>query len=167
MLSWSERLILWNQYEILKRLDPDSTGEYEVSQEIIARGYEQFYGDLNTPVEKDSVPFEVTAEVMEILDLFRAISGSCSNLGYSPKSHYAKFDGFDGNNEAEHYAAAQFLRGPMKRWAELGDRPDNSHHMVLPRYKRMVATWHQLGREFDLMPEDIEKIADSAILKPE
>lgn len=165
MLSWSERLILWNQYEILKRLEPDSVGEYEVSQEIVARGYEQFYGDLNTLVEKEGVPFEVTAEVMEILDLFRAIKFSCKKLGYSPKSSYAKFDGFDGNNEAEHYAAAQFLRGPMRRWVELEDRPDNSHHMVLPRYQRMVAAWNRQGREYDLTAKQIEEIAESAALK--
>lgn len=165
MLSWSERLILWNQYEILKRLDPASAKEHETSQEIVAQGFEQFYCELNALVEKEPIPFEVTAEVIDILDLFRAIDFSCRHHKYVPQSAYAQFDGFDGNEETEHYAAAKFVRRTWGKWKELSGRPDNSHANVLERYRRMVRKWYEFERERDLSPAQIEEIAESAVPK--
>lgn len=164
MLSWSERLILWNQYEILKRINPDLADHYEVKQEIVSQGFEQFYCELNAVVEKDTITFEITAEVVDILSMFRAIKFSCWRHQYVPKSAYALFDGFDGNEEPEHYASAKFLRRTLGRWEELSERPDNSHANVLARYRRMVRKWDEFGRVSDLLPAQIEEIAESAIL---
>lgn len=45
-LTKKERLILYNQYEILKRLDPDGETLYERDQEILINGFKANYGDL-------------------------------------------------------------------------------------------------------------------------
>jgi uncharacterized protein len=47
MLTKTERLLLWNQYEILKHLDPDEIKNYEKNQEILKIGLKSMYDDLN------------------------------------------------------------------------------------------------------------------------
>ena len=42
-LSKKDRIILFNQYEILKRLDTDNAEQYEIYQDILAQGFEYNY----------------------------------------------------------------------------------------------------------------------------
>ena len=106
MLTWAERLTLWNQYEILKRINPEDTKEYETNQEILSHGYEQYYSEINPSIYENTTKREVSREVEEILNVFRAIKFSCLKLGYKPKSHWAEFEGFDANPTAEGVSAA-------------------------------------------------------------
>lgn len=161
MLTWAERLILYNQYEILKRLDPEDAEHYDQSQEIVARGYEIFYSDLNGAVFAETLRPEVAREVMEILDMFRAITFSCKRLRYKPKNSSAEFEGFDGNEESEHFGFAKFLREKQGKWGELSSRPENSHRNVLGKYRRMVNAWRNLGKKFELTENEIEQIASA------
>ena len=45
-LTKKERLILYNQYEILKKLDPDGEENYKIDQEILINGFKANYDDL-------------------------------------------------------------------------------------------------------------------------
>ncbi|HBI91490.1 MAG TPA: hypothetical protein DDY58_03100, partial [Terrisporobacter glycolicus] len=42
-LTKKERLILYNQYEILKSLNPDEKEYYEIDQEILINGFKYNY----------------------------------------------------------------------------------------------------------------------------
>jgi uncharacterized protein YfbU (UPF0304 family) len=161
MLTWAERLTLWNQYEILKRLNPDDTKEYATSQEILSNGYEQYYSEINPSIYKEITPRDISREVEEILNVFRAIKFSCIKLGYTPHSRSAEFDGFDGNEEGDQYGFAIFVRRTLGKWDELKDRPDNSHSNVVDRYRRMLAKWKQLGERYELTADEIEEIAET------
>jgi hypothetical protein len=162
MLTWAERLTLWNQYEILKKLDPGGAKEYDVNQEILASGYELYYPEINPSIYEKTVSAAVGEEVQDILNMFRALKFSCNSLGYKPKSHWAEFDGFDGNDAGGQYGFARFLRRTLGRWEELKDRPDNSHSGVsLDRYRRMLGTWHRLGQKYDLSADEIEQMAEA------
>ncbi|TDP48782.1 YfbU family protein [Zavarzinia compransoris] len=161
MLTWAERLTLWNQYEILKRINPDDTKEYETNQGILSNGYEQYYSEINPSIYAETTKREVSREVEEILNVFRAIKFSCLKLGYTPKSRYAEFEGFDGNEEGDQYGFAMFVRRTLGKWDELKDAPDNSHSNVLERYRRMLATWHRLGEKYELTEAEIEEMAES------
>jgi len=162
VLTWSERLTLWNQYEILKKLDPDQVKEYEANQEILSCGYEQYYSELNASIVTETVNPSVSQEVQNILDVFRAIKFSCKKYKYTPKSTWAQFEGFDGNGDEGHYGFARFVRRTLGKWEELADRPDNSHSSAsLGHYRAMVDVWNRLGRSFDLTPSQIEQIADA------
>jgi uncharacterized protein YfbU (UPF0304 family) len=162
MLTWAERLTLWNQYEILKRLDPDNKKEYETSQEILSNGYEQYYSEINPSIYAETTPREVSREVEEILNVFRAIKFSCQKLGYKPKSRRADFEGFDGNDDGGHYGFARFVRRTLGKWEELKDCPDNSHSsMSLGHYRDMLKTWRRLGSKYELTEAEIEEIAEA------
>lgn len=159
-LTQAERLTLWNQYEILKHLNPEEADGYEENQEILAGGYELLYPELNVSVSPEPVKDDATREVTDILNMFRAIHSSAKNRGYSPKSSYAEFDGFDGNESSGHYGYAKFVRRQQGRWDELSARPDNSHSsMSLPHYRDMLERWRNLGGDYDLTPDEIETIA--------
>lgn len=160
MLSWAERLTLWNQYEILKRLNPESAKEYEKNQEIVSDGYEQFYADINPSINRETVKEDVSQEVLDILDMFRAINFSCDRLKYLPKGRNAEFDGFDGNAAGPHYGLARFVRKTLGLFEEMEGRPDNSHtSSSLGTYRRMMAEWQKLGKPHQLTAEQIEQIA--------
>ncbi|WP_414462784.1 YfbU family protein [Hyphomicrobium sp. DY-1] len=163
MLTRAERLMLWNQYEILKTLSTNKYDQksYEEKQEIVAKGYEQFYGDLHVGIDDDTVSRAETSEVIQILDMFRAIQSACEKHKYTPKSPYTKFDGFDGNNDHPQFGIAQFLRKVQGKWAEQKDRPANSHSpMSLPRYRAMLERWKALGDgRYELTPDDVEAIS--------
>lgn len=162
MLTWAERLALWNQYEILKRLDLENEKEYNTNQEILSNGYEQYYSELNPSIYQKTTPYEVSREVEQILNVFRAIKFSCMKLGYTPKSHWAEFEGFDGNDDGGQYGFAQFVRRTLGKWDELKDRPDNSHSSVsLAHYRRMLDTWRRLGEKYELTEAEIEEIAEA------
>lgn len=162
MLTWAERLTLWNQYEILKKLDPDETKQYEINQEILSRGFVQYYPEMNPSIypEDETMPADLSREVEEFLTMFRAIKWSCDRLGYTPKSHNALFEGFDGNDSGGQFGFAKFVRRKLGKWEELADRPDNSHSMSsLDTYRRMLAKWRALGEKFELTEAEIEEIA--------
>lgn len=161
MLTWAERLALWNQYEILKHLNPDDRKEYETNQEILSHGYEQYYSELNPSIYEETTKQEVSREVEEILNVFRAIKFSCDRLSYKPKSHYAEFEGFDGNDDGGQYAFAKFVRRTLGKWSELEDQPDNSHSSTsLGHYRRMLRVWRRLGERYDLTEAEIEEVAE-------
>lgn len=164
MLSWAERLTLWNQYEILKKLDPSNMKDYEANQEILSNGYEQYYSEINPSIYTETVSPEVTREVEEILNVFRAIKFSCQKLGYTPKSPWAEFEGFDANDDGPQYSFAKFVRRNLGKWDELSDRPDNSHSSFsLDHYRRMVRVWRLLGERYQLTAEEIEQIAEAEL----
>jgi uncharacterized protein YfbU (UPF0304 family) len=159
MLTYAERLSLWNQYEILKHLDPEEAKQYERNQEILSSGYESFYTDMNLSIDPDPVSKQVCEEVLHILGMFRAINFACKKHGYTPKSGRAQFEGFDGNASTGHFGLARFLRRKEWKWDELAASPDNSHNLAsLDRYRSMLAKWEQISERYDLTPAQIEEI---------
>lgn len=77
-LSRKDRIILFNQYEILKRLDTDSAEQYEIYQDILAQGFEYEYDDIGPSLFE--VPQSVSEKVYEILGMFRRMVFSFDNL---------------------------------------------------------------------------------------
>ena len=64
-LSKKDRIILHNQYEILKRLDTDNAELYEEYQGILLNGFEYLYDDIGSLL--DEVPCSVSEKVHDIL----------------------------------------------------------------------------------------------------
>lgn len=158
-LSYAERLILANQYAILEKLDPDNGREYMNAQEIVQSGYEFLYETLNPSMDR-VIPAEASQEVFDILDMFRAIEGSAQDIGKTPAELRADFEGFDANNDHEHYGFCRFVRRSLGRWSELDKYPDNSHSTIsLPRYREMLKRWRALGSSFNLTEREIVQVA--------
>ena len=60
-LSKKDRIILFNQYEILKRLDTDNAEQYEIYQDILAQGFEYNYEEIGPALCE--VPYSVSEKV--------------------------------------------------------------------------------------------------------
>jgi uncharacterized protein YfbU (UPF0304 family) len=163
MLTKAERTILYNQYEILKHLDPNEAKTYKEKQEILADGYEIFYSELNPSISDEPASVESCREVINIMDVFRAIHNASDRLKYKPKSPLAQFQGFDGNHEHPHYGFCRFLIDVQGRWPELNNTPRNSHGSTLPLYRKMLARWEALGDDrFNMTAEQIEQVAEGS-----
>ncbi|MCF6808076.1 YfbU family protein [Thiotrichales bacterium 19S9-12] len=140
-LSKAERLILVNQYELLKHLDQKNEKDYEEKIEIIKSGYEELY-----PAVASHLHEEFTTEdcqfVWDILNLYRAVHYYMkNNQGKETKitNHpWSKFNGFDLDNEAKYFGFTKFIIQNQGRYPELAKIDLNSHSPRIPKYRRMV-----------------------------
>ena len=88
-----------------------------------------------TSTEQDAP--EIVKEVMDILDMWRAIEDSYAQLSENDKTilktkaepfgDKPKFKGFDGNNEYEYRNTALFLVNKLDKYEEFKGRNFNSH----------------------------------------
>ena len=143
-LNKKERLILWNQYEILRQLDQDNAEEYESIQEILANGFEYDYDYLVRWME--DTPVIVSQEVRDILQMFRCLTFSFDNLddktGVEREDYL--FKGFDGNEEIKHYAYAKWLIEKQEMYQEFKNCDLNSHWTKLNTYMAMLDRFYQI-----------------------
>lgn len=69
MITDTEKLVLFNQYEILKFLNPDETDFYEQNQKVLEYGSESDIEELSSFLIGTSE--EVKKETFDILQMFR------------------------------------------------------------------------------------------------
>jgi uncharacterized protein YfbU (UPF0304 family) len=93
--------------------------------------------------------------------MYRVFSVSLG--GAAAPHHWAEFQGFDGTHEHPHYDFAQFLRRKQRRWAELANRPDNSQHATLGRYRDMLRAWKARGQKHPLTADEIQEICRASL----
>jgi uncharacterized protein YfbU (UPF0304 family) len=152
-----ERLQLVNQYRILQVVHKDDeylVKHYARLEEIYKCGYVWLYRIHENLW--DELPLEVSAEVLDILDMHRSLLFS---LGEKPEPRdleRVKFKGFDANNESEYLGFAEFFCQGGDKYREL--RIFNSHHPTLSRYRKMLEEWNRTGRRTQLTKVQIESI---------
>lgn len=153
-LSTAEKLILANQYQILKQLDPEREGECDLLLKCLYEGYLYDFEQLMPHFDKRIDP-AVRAEVRDILDMFRA-------LNPGGRQAHAKFAGFDGNDETEHYAYARFLIEDRGLWRESKNEADdyNTHAPVVDDYRAMLKVLREAKDPNNLSSEEILEIVD-------
>lgn len=155
-LSKTERLILINQYEILKQLDNENATDYENLIEILINGYTTFYYKFDVRISSE-VPEEVQRFVFDILDVYRVIehykreNPQDDQINNHPWNH---FQGFDGNEETEYFSFVRFLINDENRFAEqipYREATDefNHHFPTLDKYQAMINQWNNLNRILD------------------
>jgi uncharacterized protein len=156
-LSPIQKLLLINQYEILKRIDSSAERDSELMLECLYRGYDDDFAQLMPQFDK-KLDSEVRQEVRDILQMFRALQRS-----YDEKPA-AVFVGFDGNDESEYYSYAQFVIEDMGLWRESKreDHDYNTHAAILEDYRAMVREWKASNNELQLTNADIERIVSAA-----
>lgn len=158
-----ERLILANQYAILERLDNGNACSHRNAREIVERGYEHLYDTLTPLIETEVLPNEVSREVYDILDMFRAIEQSMKDMGKMPSEFGSHFDGFELNSAPAHHDFSKFVRRSLGYWQDLSRYPDTSQDASsLFRYRAMLLRWKSLGAPFALSAAQIVVVSDSA-----
>lgn len=165
-LSKKDRLIIANQLKILEKLYPDEADYYAKHRKAIEDGYKLHYNWL---VENfyHEMSEEECKEVLEILDMYRALTFSYQHLDNKSEIDETeiRFRGFDGNNETSQYSYTQYFIVDLGRFDELtyGAKYSNfnSHCPMLDRYHRMVAVWKQCRDKFNLSKDEIRKILEA------
>jgi uncharacterized protein YfbU (UPF0304 family) len=164
-LSRVERLILVNQFKILQRLDPQEAKAYERWSEILENGYELEYGDIFRHVYEGTLSDEQSREVMDILDMHRALERAYDALEDKAgiEEYGVRFSGFDGNNETDQFGYLRHLR-ETGRWTEFKLRDDgNSHMPTLGRYRAMLAVWRTTRDKHELTKDDVSRISNAGL----
>lgn len=167
-LSKKERLILFNQYEILKKINPDEEKYYEINQEILQNGFAYDYNELASFIY-DETPCSVSKFVYEVLQMYRCIRDSYNKYDAKDKKEFEKLDpkfqGFDGNEEPEYYSYACFVLEKLGKYEESyedGKIEINSHCNMVEEYKEMISRWKEvrIGKYDSLTIEQIKYIID-------
>lgn len=115
------------------------------------------------PWKLSGIPFKHTEtpplikKVLDILDMWRVIEYSYRELtaeekekleiNAAPLGGEPFFEGFDGNNETEYLAAADFIINKLDRFEEFKLRDLNSHMPSLHTYERMASVFNPMFRE--------------------
>jgi uncharacterized protein YfbU (UPF0304 family) len=157
-LTKAERLILANQYRILGLLNPDELPACNRACEILQQGYTLEYSSLPPGLDTNIAKYKCV-EVTEVLNMYRALKIAARDLPPGALSaEDAKFQGFDGNHETEHFQYARFLLDTPGFHDESKEDARNSHRRMLPLYRRMLAAWKQSQDRWQLTPDDIARI---------
>jgi len=168
-LDIKDRLILYNQYEILKTLNSEESKEYELMQNIVVNGFKFNYDELITGFSNET-PKLISEFVFDVLQMYRALNNSLSELLPEEQQQIDKKDityaGFDGNEEGSYYTYANFVLEDLDRYGEIynhGKVELNSHRNMLNKYSRMISTWKEVepDRYNNLNFENIKKIIDN------
>ncbi len=164
-LSKTDRLLLFNQYEILKALYPRQKKDYEEAQEVVMHGFEHHYDTLAEHLYDNTMSDEEGAETIDILTMFDAVQRAFDDLTDKTgiNEHRIAFHGFDGNNEGKYLAYAQFFCSQDNgRFVSLR-KPHGFGGGVheLPRYRAMLREWHASTDKYHLTKEDLIRITSS------
>lgn len=167
-LDEKERLILINQYTIIRHIDPDNAHHYEELIEILRSGYEIFYPELFNNVY-EGMTYDEGRFVLDILSIYRMVED------YKVKNaddddiknhHFGTFRGFDGNNETAHMSFTRFLvntQGKFSEQEQYKSQNDdfNSHHPTLEKYGRMIHKWQTLGGNYQCSKTELLEILNA------
>jgi len=135
-------------------LYPEEADYYEKNRIALEQGYKAHYKTIFEHLWNE-MPEESTKEVLDILEMHRAITWSYADLNKNSEadSKYS-FRGFDGNEESEQLSYCHYFIVNLERYQELVQNPEypdfNSHCNMLPKYRRMLVVWKEEKEIFDL-----------------
>lgn len=175
-LSSVNRLILRNQELLLSmcpELDKYERIDHAHNAQILEEGYTSEYSRVFACLSSE-VPYSLSEELFDILDMFRVLRASYMELSEKEKAEVEErdisFRGFDQNNKVESplvgYVNYLFedkryteLKEPLNRFSDGG----NSHHPNLDMYRRMRRCFEPIYRKHlltvnTLSLEEIKKV---------
>lgn len=164
-LSKMERLNLSFQLKILEKLYPDEADYYAEHRKAIEEGYALHYDWLLETIH-DEMSVKECKEVLDILDMYRAITYSLENIEDKSDMNqtHLEFAGFDGNYEGKQLAYTRYFIYDLDRYKELTYGNDlrelNSHFPMLETYRKMLVKWKNCQDKFNLSKEVIKQITD-------
>ena len=147
-LSEAERLILINQYEILRKLDPKRSDDCDLAIEALLSGLSGVYSEVLSRISPEMDP-AIFHKAVDILDMYHRLLASNEELAESEQISEERlhFSGFDGNNESRLMYSATFFVEKMGRYEEIGRIP-NTHAPVVHRYDAMLAKLSEYGSKY-------------------
>jgi len=149
-LSDGERLILAMLCDIYEHLGIKPGFQPDLIRESLFGG--NFWGlqwAYSGVLEAKPKDTEIVDEVCDILDMYYLLETAVEELSDEDKERIkaespfgCRFEGFDGNNETDHWSVARFLVDQLGRFEHFEDRGDlNSHCPSLDAYRRMLEVY--------------------------
>lgn len=170
-LSKIERLMLSNQYRILEALHPDDADYYKNTRTALEEGFELHYNEIFQGFAENELTTDECREVLDILDMYRAITFSSNKLNAEDineiDSFYLKFEGFDLNDEYEgkRVIYARYFINDLDRFQELkygNSYADcNSHDERMPKYRAMLKVWSSFSDKYNLNKDQIKELLNA------
>lgn len=149
-----QRLLLANQFELLSKMDKENKHDYEKKVEILKEGYEIHYDEFIWDELCDQLPKEDSQFVLDVLNMYRDINFSISNLDSNDQekieSNNIFFQGFDYNDPKEAKLAfyAKFFIKKLNRFPELIEDKKfdgfNSHQLMMDTYERYLTNYDKV-----------------------
>jgi uncharacterized protein YfbU (UPF0304 family) len=170
--SGVERIMLMMLADICQHLEVEADSDPEFIKATIFNGQDWAFAWKYHGLLRDSTPSEeLVTEVAHILEMWSILEASYENLTAKQKEQVAtefgegelevRFDGFDGNNEGEHFSVASFMVQDLKRFDEFATRDLNSHRPTLQGYRRMLPVYRRLAGRSKLTPSALVEILDA------
>ncbi len=163
-LTKKDRIILSNQLKILEKLYPDEAEYYANHRKAIEYGFRLHYSWIAEHIDDDEMSEEECKEVLDILDMYRAITYSYKKIRSETNidENEIRFRGFDGNNETKQFSYTNYFINDLGRFKELkfgSEYPDfNSHCPMIEKYRRMLTIWNSYTDKFNLSEEQIKEL---------
>ena len=165
-LSKEQRLILINQYEILKHLNPNDTEYYDEYIATLKIGATYKYSMFEEIVE-DEKSEEFQEFVWSVLDMFSYMKSAYRNLSdeYKQKISLEKilYQGFDGNEEGSYYSYANYIFKDMGLYTDIYKECKNclnAHRNMVWRYSNMLKKLNECNDKYNLNIDDLLRIVD-------
>lgn len=173
-LDRKDRFIIANQLKILEALYPDEASSYAVQRTAFEEGYESHYPWAMEHISDEPLSESDTKEVVDTLDMFRAIRHCYNNLldKTGIDEHGLRFLGYDGNDpvECRLLGYARYFVVELERFQEIledqgGHFDFNSHREMREVYRRMLNVWMQLPAEqrHNLTKDQLVEITNARI----
>lgn len=158
-LTVVERQILANQFRILSKTEGNADF-YETKAAILELGCTEKYNDV-FDVSIEEIPFEICEETSQILNMYRRINTTISQLPNAVQEtmnlDIIKFEGFDANHDS-HYHYMTFMVDKMNLWEEYKGTYLNSYcQFQLSKYRKMLGYQNHLleNDQYDLKKDDL------------
>lgn len=156
-MDHATRLIIYNQLEILKHLNPDNAAHYKRQQAVVESGYTSRYDEVFGAVTANEASTSMQDEVWETLSMFRALHNA-KQQGWTPSDPArAKFEGFDANND-DHFYFASHLIDDCGLFVESAPNKNSHNNGAISRFRRMMRVWNASADKSNLTPVEAEAI---------
>lgn len=156
-LTRKERLSFIYQLRILEALCPDAAPGYAQTRDALEKGFASDYCGALFSLP-DELSIEACEEVIDILDMYRAITLAVSRLpadAPAARHRLARFAGFDAVFERQQGAYVRHVIA-QGRFAELADTAERSaRRPMLPLYRALLERWSLLVHRFQLEEEQL------------
>lgn len=162
-LTKKELLVFNYQLKILEKLYPSQATFFAKKHNTLNDGFVTKYRNMADFLFGE-LSEEDCLEVLNILDMYTAITSSLLKLEKSDNLHYhpfAKFNGFDGNNEGNRMAYVQIYMYDLDRFKEMRSVNKNSYNSGTPMlkiYRKMFQIWEGLGKDYNLSKAQIANV---------
>lgn len=159
-LTDAERLILANQYEILKHLDPERSSQYSHYAEALLSGYAHEYDEIDSRLARGegTLSRDDCSFVRDVMAMHEALQRTAASQDNEIERDDVVFRGFDLSTEQKYLNYARFLRSDRRRLPGLKVKD-----VALDSGEPMTAVYQRMLNAYELSADPAELTREEAL----